>query len=187
VCAAWAKRHLTGEGERIDVAMADAIAWWIGPHSEVRVEGASRSTGGHPAYGVFRTADNRYLTLAPLGEQHLYDGICHGLGLDDLVGLPFLERLDRTDEINSRVADAMAKLDADDAFERLREAGAPVATVLTPEEMVRHPQIQARDIVVEADGNDVIALPAKLTEHPRRGTGPLPKVGEHPEGFSTSV
>jgi crotonobetainyl-CoA:carnitine CoA-transferase CaiB-like acyl-CoA transferase len=184
VCAAWAKRHQTGRGERIDVAMADAIAWWIGPHSDVRVEGAARSSGGHPAYGVFRTADDRYLALAPLGEQHLFDGICGALGLDDLVGLPFLQRLDQSDEINSRVADAMAKLDADDAFDRLREAGAPVSTVLTPEEMVRHPQIQARGIVVDADGSPVMALPAMLSQNPRRGSGPLPAVGAH-DGFSS--
>ena len=59
-----------------------------------------------------------------------------------------------------------------------------VSTVLTPEEMVRHPQIQARGIVVEADGSDVIALPAMLTQHPRRGSGPLPIVGEHADGFA---
>ncbi|MGH7292346.1 MAG: CaiB/BaiF CoA transferase family protein, partial [Myxococcota bacterium] len=82
VCAAWGRRHLSGEGERIDVAMADAIAWWIGPNSAVRVEGADHKTGGHPAYGVFRTADDRFIALAPLGEQHLFDGICAALGLD---------------------------------------------------------------------------------------------------------
>jgi crotonobetainyl-CoA:carnitine CoA-transferase CaiB-like acyl-CoA transferase len=184
VCAAWAKRHITGDGERIDVAMADAIAWWIGPHTEVRVEGAERSSGGHPGYGVFRTADGRYLALAPLGEQHLFDGICKGLGLDDLVGLAFLDRLDRTEEINGRVADAMATFDADEAFTRLREAGAPVSTVLTPEEMVRHPQIQAREMVVDADGNDVMAFPGVLAQHPRRGSGPLPNIGEHADGFT---
>ena len=143
VSAAWGKRHLTGEGERIDVAMADAIAWWIGPKSNVRVEGAERSHGGHPAYGVFRTADGRYLTLAPLGEQHLFDGICKALGLDDFVGLPFLERLALTEQVNGRVRAAIAELDADDAFDQLRSAGAPVSLALTPEEMAVHPQIQA--------------------------------------------
>jgi len=184
VCAAWGRRNLSGEGERIDVAMTDAIAWWIGPHSEVRVEGADRNHGGHPGYGVFRTADGRFLTLAPLGEQHLFDGICKALELHDYVGLPFLERLGRTEEINSTVRDAIAKLDADDAFERLQRADAPVSMVLTPEEMVEHPQIQERGIVVDAGGKQAIALPALLTEHPARRSGPLPHVGEHTEGFT---
>ena len=184
VCAAWGRRNLTGEGERIDVAMADAIAWWIGPHSDVRVEGADHSTGGHPAYGVFRTADDRFIALAPLGEQHLFDGICTALGLDNLVGLPFLERLARTEDINARVASAVVTIDADDAFARLRSAGAPVSLVLTPEEMVQHPQIQARGIVADASGNQVIALPATLTHNPALRSGALPNVGEHTDGFA---
>jgi crotonobetainyl-CoA:carnitine CoA-transferase CaiB-like acyl-CoA transferase len=184
VCAAWGRRHLSGEGERIDVAMADAIAWWIGPNSAVRVEGAEHSTGGHPGYGVFRTADDRFIALAPLGEQHLFDGICKALGLDDLVGLPFLERLARTEDVNADVEAAISKLDADVAFARLRDAGAPVSLVLTPEEMVQHPQIKARGIVADASGTDVIALPATLSANPARRSGPLPGIGEHSEGFA---
>jgi crotonobetainyl-CoA:carnitine CoA-transferase CaiB-like acyl-CoA transferase len=163
--------------------MADAIAWWIGPNSGVRVEGADESHGGHPAYGLFRTADARYVALAPLGEQHLFDGICKALGLDDLVGLPFLERLARTADVNARVRSVIAELNADDAFEMLERAGAPVSIALTPEEMAAHPQIQARGIVADASGTNVIALPATLSAHPARRSGPLPGVGEH-DGFA---
>ncbi|MBM3672153.1 MAG: CoA transferase [Actinobacteria bacterium] len=184
VCAAWGRRHLSGEGERIDVAMADAIAWWIGPNSGVRVEGAEETKGGHPAYGVFRAADDRFIALAPLGEQHLYDGICKALALDDLVGIPFLERLGRTEEINAAVARAIKKINADDAFDRLRATGAPVSLVLTPEEMVVHPQIQARGIVADASGTDVIAFPGILAANPALRDGPLPNVGEHTAGFA---
>ena len=49
---------------------------------------------------------------------------------------------------------------------------------------MQHQQIRARAIVVDASGTDVVALPATLSVHPRRGTGPLPKVGEHPDGFT---
>src|SRR4029079_16392359 len=35
VCAAWARRLISGEGERIDVAMTDVVAWWVGPTSGV--------------------------------------------------------------------------------------------------------------------------------------------------------
>jgi len=133
---------------------------------------------------VFRTADDRFIALAPLGEQHLFDGICTALELDDLVGLPFLERLARTEAVNATVADAIAKLEADDAFLRLRAAGAPVSLVLTPEEMVQHPQIQARGIVADASGTEVIALPATLSHNPARRSGPLPGIGEHANGFT---
>ena len=50
VCAAWAKRLQTGEGERIDVAMADVIASWVGPHVG-HGDARPRRTGAavHPA------------------------------------------------------------------------------------------------------------------------------------------
>jgi crotonobetainyl-CoA:carnitine CoA-transferase CaiB-like acyl-CoA transferase len=80
----------------------------------------------------------------------------------------------------------IAELDADDAFEILERAGAPVSIALTPEEMAVHPQIRARGIVADASGTNVIALPATLSANPARRSGPLPGVGEHPEGFAES-
>jgi crotonobetainyl-CoA:carnitine CoA-transferase CaiB-like acyl-CoA transferase len=190
VCAAWARRLRTGEGERIDVAMADVVAWWVGPFSTTEVSGSDQPAGGSPGYGVFATADDRWLALAPLSEPHLWSSICRALGLDALADVPFTERLARTAEMNDGVARAVSQLALDDALERLRAAGAPVSPVLTPEEMALHPQLAAREMVTTAAGADgaaipAMALPAALDRHPRRTSGPIASVGEHPDGFSS--
>jgi hypothetical protein len=39
-------------------------------------------------------------------------------------------------------------------------------------------------VLVTVDDLAVPATPAKLAVHPRRGTGAVPSVGEHPGGFA---
>jgi crotonobetainyl-CoA:carnitine CoA-transferase CaiB-like acyl-CoA transferase len=184
VCAAWAKKLSSGEGERIDVAMADVVASWIGPAASVEVAGADRATTGSPGYGIFEAADGKLLTLAALSEQHLWDAICEGLGLPERRGIPFAERLRRCDELNEEIRAAVARMPGDEAVARLTSSGAPVMAVLTPAEMAAHPQFRARGMFLDGGEGEVMALPAILTAHPRRTEVGVPELGEHPEGFS---
>jgi crotonobetainyl-CoA:carnitine CoA-transferase CaiB-like acyl-CoA transferase len=189
VCAAWAKRLTTGEGECIDVAMADVMAWWIGPRSGVAVDTGHGGAGderpaGSPGYGVFATADGAFIALAPLNEPHLWHAIASALELgDELAATTFAERIARVGEINDRVAAAIAALSRDEALARLRGTGAPVAPVLTPEEASTHEQFVARHTLGDAGGVPSPLLPAWLDVHPRAEDAPVPAVGAHPDGF----
>jgi crotonobetainyl-CoA:carnitine CoA-transferase CaiB-like acyl-CoA transferase len=187
ICAAWARRQTTGEGERIDVAMADVVAWWVGPRSGTALEGSEERRAGSPGYGVFRTADDRWIALGVLGEARLWDGICRALGLDDLVGLSFADRLARQPEVDGAIAAAVAQLTGDDAVARLVAAGAPVTPVLSPEEATAHPQLAGRRFHVESDAGLVAGLPAKLGTDARGGNDlptHVPTADEHPDGFT---
>ena len=185
ICAAWAKRLHTGEGEYIDVAMADVVASWSGPRSGNVVRGRAAPTRGSAGYGVFRCADGRFLTLAVISEDHFWRAVCEGLDLaSDLHGLRHHERLDRFEECQAAVTAACAALARDDAIERLDRAGAPVAPVLDADEMAAHPQFRSREIVVDAgDGTARLGFPARLRVHPPRPPGPLPEVGADTEGW----
>ena len=185
VCAAWSKRLATGEGETIDVAMADVMAWWIGPRSGVAVDvGDGARPGGSPGYGVFATADGAYITLAPLSEPHLWRAIAEGLDLgEELASMTFAQRIGDVSGVNARVAKAIVELTRDEALERLQRAGAPVAPVLTPEEASVHEQFVARHTLGDAGGVPSPLLPAWLGVHTRLEDAPIPAVGEHAEGF----
>ena len=76
ICAAWAKRLQTGEGERIDVAMADVVASWVGPYSGTEMRGRDEPAVGSPGYGVFRCADGAFVTVAVISEDHFWRGAC---------------------------------------------------------------------------------------------------------------
>lgn len=184
VCAAWARRLLTGEGERIDVAMADVVAWWVGAHSGTTHVASDEPTRGSPGYGVFETHDHHWIAIGVLAEERLWHPICKALGLADLAATDFATRLDAVEVVNERVANAVCALDLVDALERLRSEGAPVSPVLTPEEAHVHEQLAARELFVSTHAGPVPDLPALITRNPRRSATAVPAVGEHPEGFT---
>lgn len=184
ICAAWSRRIQTGEGERIDVAMADVVASWVGPVGKIQVEGVDRTDSGSPGYGIFRSADGDLVTLAALSEQHLWDAICDGLDLPDLRAMPFQKRLALGDELNDVIRKALAQMPREEAVARLKDAGAPVMPVLSPEEMVDHPHLRSRGMVIDARPNAMLAFPAILTGHPRRTQAAVPELGKD-RGFSS--
>jgi crotonobetainyl-CoA:carnitine CoA-transferase CaiB-like acyl-CoA transferase len=185
VTAAWARRLTTGEGERIDVAMADVVAWWVGTRGGVTHEEAGdEPVGGSPGYGLFRTADGRWIALGVLAEARLWRAVCDALGLDDLAALDFGARLARTAEVNGRIAAAVELLPADAAIERLTATGAPVTAVLSPEEATAHPQLRARAFHVETAQGLVARLPAVLAGDGLTPAADLPALDAHRDGFT---
>jgi crotonobetainyl-CoA:carnitine CoA-transferase CaiB-like acyl-CoA transferase len=187
ICAAWAKRVQTGEGEYIDVSMTDVIASWVGPLAGVAMSGRSERSRGSTGYGVFECADGKFLSLAVISEDHFWRAVCEALGLPgEWGGLSHYERLDRFDECDAAIRAACAALARDDAVERLAAAGAPVAPVLTPDEAGRYPHFHEREVFVDDPAFGLRgAFPARLTHHPTRRPGPLPAVNEHPEGWAS--
>jgi crotonobetainyl-CoA:carnitine CoA-transferase CaiB-like acyl-CoA transferase len=186
ICAAWSRRLRDGVGERIDVAMADVVAWWVGPVTGTAHGGEGARTFSSPGYGVFRTRDGEWIALGVLGEPRLWVAICGALDLDDLADLTFEERVARAEAVDAVIAAALGRLDRDDAMGRLLECGAPATPVLTPEETTEHPQIRARGFHVPTEVGVVAGLPARLASagaEPVRGA-PVPEAGEHPEGFT---
>jgi crotonobetainyl-CoA:carnitine CoA-transferase CaiB-like acyl-CoA transferase len=176
ICAAWANRLRTGEGEHIDVAMADVVASWIGPRSGNAIRGREAATRGSTGYGVFRCADGGWIALGVIAEDHFWKAVCDGLGIERLGDLAYFDRLDRYEECQRAVADACAAVPRDLAVERLTAAGAPVTPVLTPEEMGSHPHFRERGVIaVDDDGELRVCFPAVFSAHPARRPGPSPE------------
>ncbi len=122
ICAAWARRIQTGEGERIDVAMADVVASWSGTSSGNLLRGRSEPARGSAGYGIFVCADGGFITLAVISEDHFWHAVCDALDLGaELRGLGHLARLDRFDECQAAVAAACR---APDVRRRARPAHA---------------------------------------------------------------
>lgn len=176
ICAAWANRLRTGEGERIDVAMADVVASWIGPRSGNAIRGRNDVSRGSTGYGVFRCSDGGWIALGVIAEDHFWRSVCDALGISDLGSLAYFDRLDRFDECQAAVIEACATLPRDVALARLTAAGAPVTPVLTPEEMAEHPHFRDRRVIaVDDDGELRVSFPAVFAQHPARGPGPNPE------------
>ena len=187
VCAALVGRVRTGDGEHVDVAMADVLATWTGPVGRLALAGQGDETLGRLAsYGSFQTADGSWITLGVITEQHFWARVCDGLGLDDLRDLDLGARRTRADEITPRVTAAIAGRSRDELLELLGP-DAPVAPALTRDEMLHHPQFVARGLVGGStpDGYPYMGYPVRFGRHAARPPGRAPTLGEHQhQGFA---
>ncbi|MER3453492.1 MAG: hypothetical protein C4344_07715, partial [Acidimicrobiia bacterium] len=72
ICAALIGARARGEGERIEVALADVVASWVGPPPGELIGEQVRGLGG---YGTFRAADGRWLALGVIAEDHFWRAV----------------------------------------------------------------------------------------------------------------
>ena len=84
VLAALLRRERGASGCNVDVSMLDSLVSWMTPFLVPGVNGLPiRDLPPlEPAYGVFRTQDNRQLTLSVAGEDVMWQALC------DLLRLP---------------------------------------------------------------------------------------------------
>ena len=179
VCAAVVRRLRTGEGERIDVAMADVLATWTGA-ARPQARDVDPTARGVPGYGAFETADGRHVTLGVLTEDHFWRSLCRVLGLGDSGQLPFAERMARLPELQALVAAAIRRRPRDDLVDELLAADVPVAPVLDRSEMLLLAHFRERSVVTADPWADpAIGYPVRFERHPARRTSPPPEIDEH--------
>jgi crotonobetainyl-CoA:carnitine CoA-transferase CaiB-like acyl-CoA transferase len=183
--AALFRRARTGEGERVDVAMAGVLATWTGgvaPEvSGSEESGTDAQPRGVPGYGTFATADGGYVALGVLNEDHFWRPLCEALGLDDVAALDFGGRARRLDELQARLAGAIASHRRDDLVGALLAVGVPVAPVLDRTGMLALDHFTAIDAVTvdPRSGQRVAGYPVRLARHPANRRAPAPGLDDH--------
>ncbi len=181
VCAALVRARATGEGERVDVAMAGVLATWTGTAAPV-AEGADPAERGVPGYGTFATADGGYVALGVLSEDHFWRPLCLELGFDDVADLGFADRCARRPELQDRLAAAVGARRRDELVSALLAGGVPVAPVLDRAEMVQLEHFRAIGAVTSHPWAELSSgHPVRLTRHPVRRRRPPPSLDEHPD------
>jgi crotonobetainyl-CoA:carnitine CoA-transferase CaiB-like acyl-CoA transferase len=182
VLAAVVRRQRTGEGERVDVAMADVLATWTGAERP-QATGTDPHARGVPGYGTFVTADGRYIALGVLTEQHFWAGLCDVLDLGECRRLDFTARLARQAELQERVADAIAGRHRDDLVKDMQAADVPVAPVLDRGEMLLLEHFRARSVATADPWADpAVGYPVQFARHPARRVTAPPALDQHRGG-----
>jgi alpha-methylacyl-CoA racemase len=186
ILLALRRRDRTGEGARLDIAMAENLfpfLYWAQGEGQVTGQwpgtGSSLVTGASSRYQLYSTADCRFLAVAAL-EQKFWDVFC------DTIGLDFDLRDDSLDPnaTAKRVAEIIVTRDSahwEKTFERVDCCCSLVRGL--PEAMV-DPQFVARLVFAEriADGrgSEMAALPTPICREFRKKSGTLsaPRLGE---------
>ncbi len=180
------RRHETGEGDFIDIAMLDSLMAWT-PNVTAPVFAESRaphppherSFGGNAFYRIYRTADDRYIALGG-SEQKFVVNLLTALGREDLAPLhaqgpgphqqPLVDFLDA-----SFAGKTLSEWET-----WLKDIDVCWAPVLDLHQAFDQPQVRHRRMRwQDPAGNDHIGVPIRFAREPADAQPALPGLGEH--------
>jgi alpha-methylacyl-CoA racemase len=154
ILAALVRRASTGEGAYLDVSVADGVlslmALAVDEYlavGEVPGPGHGLLTGRYACYGVYRCADQQWLTVAAI-EPRFWANLCRALGLDKWIEHQTHD--DVQDEIRADLGAVFGTRSRDEWVAELGPADTCVAPVLSVPELVEDEQYAARNAFVEA-------------------------------------
>jgi crotonobetainyl-CoA:carnitine CoA-transferase CaiB-like acyl-CoA transferase len=169
----------TGEGEHIDVSIADLMVSWTAPMGVIDESRHAARPSGSSSLSVYETGDGGHVVLGIFSEDHFWDLLCRQLGLEQYVGLGMADRSERAAELRAVLQAAFASRTRDDLVAELDAVGVPVAPVLTRTEALDHPHFLARGVIARGpQGDRRVAHPIAYRRHPPRAPGLPPSLGE---------
>lgn len=193
ILAALNHRNVTGEGQKVDVSMLDCqIAMLENAIARYQVEGVSPQPLGnrHPTIAPFQAfkASDDYFVVA-VGNDSLWEKFCMAINHPELSNDHRFRynnlraaNVDTLDKVLSAIFEART---ASEWVTIIDNAGVPCSLINTIDKILDHPQLSARNMLVEL--NDPVAGTIKiagnpikistLTECPTRK--PAPEIGEH--------
>src|SRR5919201_4221826 len=191
-------RERTGRGQHVDVSYLDTSLSLLAATPNMRFffsdglvpkRGSGFLGGSYPYYAIYETKDGKLLTIG-CTEPWLWANFCRAIGRPDFERFARqpdqLVRAANREEQAAReeIEKIIRTRDRDDWYERLVKADVCVGKVYDVEEMVRDPQINHRQMIVEAEHPThgrvrQVGIAIKLSETPGsvRSAAPLP--GEH--------
>jgi len=154
ILAALVRRAATGAGAHLDVSAADGVlglmALMVDEYlatGEPQGPGSGLLTGRYACYGVYGTADGRWLTVAAI-EPRFWANLCEALGLPQWAAHQTDDAVQ--DEVRAALAAAFLARTRDEWVAALAPADTCVAPVLEVDEVADDPQYQARGAFVTA-------------------------------------
>lgn len=184
IMAALWTREQTGEGRYVDVSMLDGVTAWLVMAAApwlvgqpLPAPGQGLLTGGVPCYNVYKTSDNRYMSLGAL-EPKFWQNFCQAVNREDLLDRAYDPRA--MDEVRSifrqrTQAEWIRVFDITDACcEPVRAIG----------EALSGPQIEARDMIIDNEHPEAgrlrqLGAPVKFSNIEADIGQAAPALGEH--------
>jgi alpha-methylacyl-CoA racemase len=190
ILAALHERERTGQGRLVDISMTEGSMAFLHMHLAARLamgeqgqalrRGREALNGGYACYGLYRTKDDRWLSVGSL-EPKFFLGLCERLGRVDLFEAGY-----DTSGGAERVKAELARLFAEHPLEHWKTVFAGtdlcIEPVLEGDEVLADAQHRARGLFVEAEdgqrGRKVTHLltPLRMGQTPLR---PPPALGQH--------
>lgn len=151
--ALWAKEK-TGKGQKVDVAMLDAIIPLItlqmAHYQAARIvpeAGQAALSGGLACYGVYQCADGKYIALGIL-EEKFWKNFCNFMRRPQWLDKQFVIG-DEADNLRREIAALLRTRKRDTWISDALKADVCMTPVLALQEMENDPQLRARGMIFQ--------------------------------------
>jgi crotonobetainyl-CoA:carnitine CoA-transferase CaiB-like acyl-CoA transferase len=192
-------RSRTGKGQFLDIALLDSAVSILGLPVGIAAatgQGPGRLGNAHPSlapYEPYRAADG--FVVVAVANPRLWSRFCSAIGADALEHDPRFatnsDRLQNRPILNQLIEDVFKDQGVDSLIERLSAAGVPCGRVRTIDEVIRDPQLQTRNMLIDipAGGQSVRVPgnPVKLSDVPTPAFAPPPALGQHTHELKTQI
>lgn len=196
ILAALLVRHKTGRGQRIDIAMLDAVAALLTYQASFVFAAGSaphRMGNRHPSiapYDTFPSADGDFVLAVGNDDQFARVAALvrePGLAADPQFATN-AARVTNCDALRAILVRAFASRRRNDLLRDLTAAGVPCGAVRTVPEALVDPQLTAREMIVPLEHATagpirVLGTPLKLSETPASIRTPPPTLGQHTDAI----
>jgi CoA:oxalate CoA-transferase len=168
--AALYQRERTGQGQHLDVALAEAPLHWLNGRLAAMREGgqhgmvAQRAALARAAYGVFACRDERYISIAAL-EDHFWANLAGVLDMGSFAGPAYAAASARRAaavQINDVLAARVLEHDAAPLLDRLVQADVPAMLVRDLDTLHAEPHFVSRGVFQETDAGPLCRFPVRL-------------------------
>ncbi len=189
ILAAVIHRQQTGEGQFIDISMTDAAfamngmsgSGYLAAGVEPVIEGGILNGGSF--YDYYETADGRYFSVGGLEPQFMKI-LCESFERPDLTSIGLSQNPEHKAQFKAFLREQFKNRNYLDWLAFFKNIDACVEPVLSFSESAEHPQIVARNMVVEVEKNDgtmqrQLGHPIKFSHTPCYAAGTGGALGGH--------
>jgi len=190
ILLALVSRKVTGKGQLCDVSMMDGsislLAYTLGEWSgwgRLPERGNELLTGGYACYKIYATKDNRHVSLGAI-EDKFWAEFCQKVEREEYIRFQWDK--ERQPDIIADIEEIIRGKTREEWEAFFAGSDICFTPVLDLEEMCRHPQVAARDMILKLEniagsGKDMIltGIPIKLSETPGKVELNFPELGEH--------
>ena len=176
-------RKLSGKGTYIDLSMTESVVSLLGLElSRTASESETHpNVTGIPHYGLFKCADDKWISLGIVHEDHFWRSFCKTAGLNDLCELNFRERVERREYLHEILVEKFQSLTSGKWEQLLQQSDVPVAKIVSLKDLHSSPQLKARNVFINTEKHKFVAQPAHFSSTSIAPNKELPDLGEHTE------
>jgi CoA:oxalate CoA-transferase len=201
ILAALNQRHVTGAGQKVDVAMLDCqVAILENALARYQVDGTNPEPLGnrHPTispFQAYRAADDWFVVA--IGNDTLWQTFCTAVGRNDLArDNRFATNPLRTEhlaELNAVLDQLFARKTVGEWSSIFSSAGIPHSRINQIEQVLQNRQVQARNMVATVHDRlagtvHVAGNPIKMSNLPdSTDRPPVPELGEHTDAVLAAM